>query len=316
MENIYQNISGLPEIPFNLLQKIRTKILQVYAATGEMQQSIDTIKLHTEKLSNQIIKSVQSAGISTFLNSSKQHQKFILVDDDKIKLALHIMPKGAEIPLHAHPGLFSMIFVSRGLLKVTYQSRFSRQKLSENNVIELTGRGETSLGLPELNNLHQISALSDQTTFFSLRVSKSEKNKQRFAMSIPKLLMSSMLISFAAYTVSKPTTVHALELNKTAMAKYSNDGITSRINRFNVEQFRNSELEEDQYSAAVWYKTRAERGDAEAQYWLGVMYLDGNGFTEDANLALKWVGAASDQGFKPAVKVLKYMLESNEALGC
>ena len=135
-------------------------------------------------------------------------------------------------------------------------------------------------------------------------------------MNVPKLFISSLLISFAGYMVSKPSTAQALEYNKTAFTKYSNDRISSKINRFNVEQYRNSELHEDQYSAAVWYKKWAERGDAEAQYWLGVMYLDGNGFTEDESLALQWVSASSDQGFKPAKKVLKYMLENDEVLGC
>ena len=44
------------------------------------------------------------------------------------------------------------------------------------------------------------------------------------------------------------------------------------------------------------YRTAAERGDAEAQYYLGACYLLGDGIPEDKAEAVKWLHKSAEQG--------------------
>ena len=43
-------------------------------------------------------------------------------------------------------------------------------------------------------------------------------------------------------------------------------------------------------------RTRADQGDADAQFSLGVMYADGEGVPEDDTEAVRWFRLAADQG--------------------
>ena len=43
-------------------------------------------------------------------------------------------------------------------------------------------------------------------------------------------------------------------------------------------------------------KTKAERGDAGAQYTLGWMYCNGRGVKQDDSLAVDWYRKAAEQG--------------------
>ena len=72
----------------------------------------------------------------------------------------------------------------------------------------------------------------------------------------------------------------------------------------------------DLYSAAQLYKQEANKGNAEAQYWLGIMYLEGSGITEDSDEALRWIAMSSDQNYQPAQKVLHYLLTMEEIPDC
>lgn len=61
-------------------------------------------------------------------------------------------------------------------------------------------------------------------------------------------------------------------------------------------------FEEEQYIHALKiFNPEATRGDAEAQYYLGLCYEDGLGeLTESATLAAKWFEAAAEQGYSAA----------------
>ncbi len=48
------------------------------------------------------------------------------------------------------------------------------------------------------------------------------------------------------------------------------------------------------------YKTRAEQGDAEAQFSLGYCYDDGRGVAKDKAKAVKWYRLAAEQNYAPA----------------
>src|ERR1041385_8786039 len=52
--------------------------------------------------------------------------------------------------------------------------------------------------------------------------------------------------------------------------------------------------------ALRWYRVAAEKGSAEAQFEIGVLYDTGQGVTQDPAEALRWYQRAADQGFAPA----------------
>ncbi len=73
---------------------------------------------------------------------------------------------------------------------------------------------------------------------------------------------------------------------------------------------------QDLYQASQLYKQEAIKGNAEAQYWLGVMYVDGSGITEDSDEALRWVAMSAEQNFPLAQKLLHHFLTTDEVLDC
>ena len=55
------------------------------------------------------------------------------------------------------------------------------------------------------------------------------------------------------------------------------------------------------YKQAVkWYRKAAEQGFAEAQFYLGWMYAEGQGVAEDYKQAAKWYRQAAEQGHAKA----------------
>jgi TPR repeat protein len=69
----------------------------------------------------------------------------------------------------------------------------------------------------------------------------------------------------------------------------------------------------DYKTAFVEFKALADQGDAEAQFFLGHMYVYGRGVPEDAAEAVKWYRLAADQGHPPAWLVLhRYDKQSKE----
>ena len=53
---------------------------------------------------------------------------------------------------------------------------------------------------------------------------------------------------------------------------------------------------EDDTEAVKWYRLAADQGDADAQLNLGLMYDNGNGVPEDDTEAVKWYRLAADRG--------------------
>ena len=56
----------------------------------------------------------------------------------------------------------------------------------------------------------------------------------------------------------------------------------------------------DDADAEKWYRKAAERGGAEAQNNLGLIYVLGRGVPKDDAEAMKWFGRAAAQGYSPA----------------
>ena len=57
--------------------------------------------------------------------------------------------------------------------------------------------------------------------------------------------------------------------------------------------------------AMKWVKKAAKKGNAEAQYKLGWMYAAGKGTSRNAKKAVKWYRMAADQGHAAAYKILE-----------
>ena len=53
---------------------------------------------------------------------------------------------------------------------------------------------------------------------------------------------------------------------------------------------------QDHHEAAKWYRLAAEQGFAPAQMSLGLMYIDGRGVSQNILEARKWLRLAADQG--------------------
>ncbi len=63
----------------------------------------------------------------------------------------------------------------------------------------------------------------------------------------------------------------------------------------------------DYATALREFRPLAERGDAKAQYGLGVMYLNGQGVPQDSAEVVKWHRKAAEQGYAKAQYNLGFM---------
>ncbi len=70
------------------------------------------------------------------------------------------------------------------------------------------------------------------------------------------------------------------------------------------------------YQAAQWYLKAARAGNVEAQYRVGLMYLDGLGVTEDGYAGFDWISRAAMHGHPDAKQVFEYLLENPRPLEC
>jgi len=59
--------------------------------------------------------------------------------------------------------------------------------------------------------------------------------------------------------------------------------------------------------AARWWFQAASHGDPAAQYALGLMYVRGEGVSQDLNEAVKWWFLAASQGFERAQDALQML---------
>ena len=63
----------------------------------------------------------------------------------------------------------------------------------------------------------------------------------------------------------------------------------------------------DVTEALKWYRAAAERGDALAQYNLGMRYYEGNGLTANPVDAFQWLSLAANQQMPDATKALEQL---------
>lgn len=67
-------------------------------------------------------------------------------------------------------------------------------------------------------------------------------------------------------------------------------------------------LSQDDVQAAIWFRKAADQGSADSQFKLGLMYGEGRGLQQDYDQATKWYFAAADQGHAKAQTALGFTL--------
>ena len=70
----------------------------------------------------------------------------------------------------------------------------------------------------------------------------------------------------------------------------------------------------DEEEEVKWYRLAADQGHAEAQQNLGVMYDNGQGVLKDFKQAVKWYRKAADRGLANAQAKLGYAYENGEGV--
>lgn len=304
----------------DFMASFRADLLNQYDQFGDTEKGSDEINFLAKHFFRNIRESSYYVeNIKPFINqlaSFKQHQQIKIIDKTDTKLALHIMPRRAEIPMHAHLGKFNLIMVEQGSLKIKQKSLVKNSiKSGTHNVLQLLSKDSICVGLPILNNMHEIKSLTDKTVFFSLRIDSQQKKKQ-IGYSIKGLLKhvlaSTVCLAMMPFILQQ-NTANACDsddlIYEENQRTADNSALTAALNRKSTNY-------EKQVDAANWYKKSALRGDAESQYWLGVMNLDGSGITEDDDEALKWISRSADQGYKPAEKLLTHILTTDYVLDC
>ena len=74
------------------------------------------------------------------------------------------------------------------------------------------------------------------------------------------------------------------------------------------------DVPQDFQEAAKWYRLAAEQGEEDAQSWLGYIYKDGLGVPKDFQEAAKWYRLAAEQGHAYAQYNLGVMYKDGEGV--
>lgn len=70
------------------------------------------------------------------------------------------------------------------------------------------------------------------------------------------------------------------------------------------------------FDAMQWYLKSARQDYLEAQFQLGIMYLDGQGITEDSVEGFEWISRAALNGHEGAIEMFDYLMENPQPLEC
>ena len=80
---------------------------------------------------------------------------------------------------------------------------------------------------------------------------------------------------------------------------------------------KGEDISQNYDKAFEWYQKAAEQGLTDAQYNLGVMYYNGQGVPQDYNKAFEWFQKAAEQGHEMAKQFSKNLIgrESGDRIG-
>ena len=100
-----------------------------------------------------------------------------------------------------------------------------------------------------------------------------------------------LLICLILFTGS----AHAADDDFDAVKKAAEQGDADAQNNLGVMYIRGEGVTQDSAEAGQWYRQAAEQGHARAQYNLGVMYIRGEGVTQDSAEAARWYRQARNK---------------------
>lgn len=235
---------------------------------------------------------------------SREHQIVRLQQHRNFKVALHIVPSNFEVPSHTHPNAINLVHVLQGSLHIKQYSLLAQEEIFSSTL----KKEQACAGLLKLRNIHHLQSLEKPSIFLSFRLSN------RDSASFGKLL--TLLASFLIFL-----SPNFLAPQLVAQEKYDNyfedyQTISNRKVVLANKLRRGEGIKRDLYEAAQLYKEESSKGNAEAQYWLGVMYFDGLGITENTDEALRWIAMSSDQNFPKAQKLLNHILFTDDISDC
>jgi len=286
----------------------KKNILSQYKKFGESENSIIKIQNEVKKLTKANYK--LEVILPDYLNLLRQveltrkHTIVRLRQNKNLKVAIHIIPSYFSIPAHTHPNAVSVTHVLQGKLQLKQRSLLTDQR----EYCCVIKKEQVCAGLHKLRNIHRIQSLGAPSIFLSLRF--SNRPFFRFNKTVMTLASFFMLLSpsfFITQSLAEEKKYYSLKSYKNSNNK--NLALAHRLRK-------NSKTYADLYVAAQLYKKEALKGNAEAQYWLGVMYFDGTGITEDYDEALKWLAMSSDQNHPKAKKLFNHMLITDPPPEC
>lgn len=304
------------------LDKLRQTLHTIYKKSGETDQSLTAFKdqaanFHAYLQSNRIYKQLIS-GLDK-LNRISLPYACCLVKTENCSFSIHKLARGMSIPRHAHPQKFSLLIVESGRLRLTHNKWGDTLDNMRNKSLPASylHKGDTSSGLLVENNLHEIEVLSESAIFISIRIQYNKQEASSFAFSkfsraVHVPLFCALLPMLLVYQASDAGEKSRYTTDNSGSYHYSHQILSSEL----ASLYRQSHDYNRQVEAAQWYLKLARRGSVDAQYWLGVMYLDGNGITEDDDEALRWLDLAAKQGHQQAEKLLNHLIESDFDMEC
>lgn len=315
-ENLQDNTENRSlEVCFKQLSE---RMISLYSKYGENLKCITNIqnearefylsKLRKNDTINKIINS------HLLRNSEEGGQAvYCIVDNSRLKVALHVTKKGVKFPIHSHPYALNSLLVVRGALNVSQYNIVDLKPQSKSCIIQA---GFSSAGLLKTYNTHALETAAPFNVFFSIRCKVANQKVHQ-----PRSLKLSKLLAFGVGLMALVSSYTNQHINILSQSSASTQTNTHQQLKSNMELVYRANIlrekdEEAQYDAAKLYKIAADKNNPEAQYWLGYMYLLGMGITEDNYEALNWIAASARQEYPPAEKLLNQLLDSESEFDC
>ena len=323
-------------------KSLSKRMLKLYCKQGETENCIDSIENEVLKLcftsldSDKLLQNISP--LDRYVSEDNGYYIIRVVDTSSLKVAMHIAPSGTKIPIHSHPGSINALLVKVGGVDVQQCSKpgfNDRQR-----IIRLTNN-ECSAGLQRYYNLHSLETTEYLNVFFSIRCKVVKPsynslftkvlkvyqvglpNKLKIACAFGLLISPSYGCGFTDF-MEKPPGKQLAYVDTSKRVSFTSNAYQGSAFRNDMHdrvkqanKIRSESNDDDQYLKAFQlYLQAAKKENAEAQYWLSVMYLKGMGVTNDDEKALHWVSVSADQNYEPAQDLLNYLLTYDEALDC
>lgn len=309
-------------LPDKELRELQSRVLTTYGELGESMQTIEELDVITKKYYQQL-------SATKFYNDDfkrliadaaecQQYHAYALYHKEALEVSVHILPRGMSISCCDQPcDSFCMTIVEYGTLRKKYsktnQSIFTSVDL---NPIKLLSRGDTCVELPDSATSHELKAMSDVVVFLRIRIKYPKASRPGLISRLFTNRFVTSALCLVLPIISGSPSAQATDISIRTASGSTKVAFRGSLSKRQAAMYRQSDDYANQVGAAEWYKKSAQAGDAESQYWLGVMYLDGSGITEDDDEALYWIGQSAAQNYPPAEKLLDHLLATNFDMDC